>query len=387
MGETTSMRIGISVLTHAGQNIWENGLGQNVIFLAQSFQKLPFVQSVVLLNGGDQSTMPPQVNLDALGLRMMSAHEATDHIDLAIEMAGALDVKWLDYLRAQGKKVVWYCAGQPYVGLIEPSVFERPGFFSRADRCDEIWILPKDFAAFAPMLRALHRCPVHEVPYIWSPQFLDARARELEKEGYSFGYKPRAPGAGLRVAIFEPNVSVVKCTNIPMLICDEAYRAQPAQVDFMHVLNTLHLKDHPTLLYLANSLNLVKQHKAIFQGRHDFAGYMVQHADAVVSHQWQNDQNYNYLDALHGNYPLIHNSPWLRDAGYSDYYYPDFNTVEGGARLLLAASGHDSRLDHHRKQAQRVIAGVDPFAHGNLQSLARRLQSLFRNAAGAGAAA
>ena len=54
------------------------------------------------------------------------------------------------------------------------------------------------------------------------------------------------------MAIFEPNVSVVKCSNIPMLVCDEAFRADPAQVDFMHVLNTLHLKDHPTLLYLAN---------------------------------------------------------------------------------------------------------------------------------------
>ncbi|WP_411878979.1 DUF2827 family protein [Polaromonas sp. YR568] len=386
------MRIGISVLTHAGQNIWENGLGQNVVFLAQAFQKLPFVQSVVLLNGGDQSTMPPQVDMDALGLRMMHVHEATDHIDMAIEMAGALDVKWLDYLRAQGKKVVWYCAGQPYVGLIEPTVFDRPGFFSRADRCDEIWALPKDYSAFAPMLRALHRCPVHEVPYIWSPQFLAERVKELEKDGYSFGYKKRAPGAdgksaGLRVAIFEPNVSVVKCSNIPMLVCDEAFRAEPGQVQFMHVLNTLHLKDHPTLLYLANSLDMVRQQKAIFQGRHDFAGYMVQHADAVVAHQWQNDQNYNYLDALYGNYPLVHNSPWLRDAGYSDYYYPDFDTVEGGRKLLLAAGQHDKRLDHHQRQARQVIASVDPFAHRNLQSYARRLQHLFRNAAATGAAA
>lgn len=386
------MRIGISVLTHAGQNIWENGLGQNVVFLAQAFQKLPFVQSVVLLNGGDQSTMPPQVDMDALGLRMVHVHEATDHIDLAIEMAGALDVKWLDYLRAQGKKVVWYCAGQPYVGLVEPTVFDRPGFFSRADRCDEIWILPKDFAAFAPMLRALHRCPVHEVPYIWSPQFLAERVKELEKDGYAFGYKKRIPNAegktaGLRVAIFEPNVSVVKCSNIPMLVCDEAFRADPAQVDFMHVLNTLHLKDHPTLLYLANSLDMVKRQKAIFQGRHDFAGYMVQHADAVVAHQWQNDQNYNYLDALYGNYPLVHNSPWLRDAGYADYYYPDFDTVEGGRKLLLAARQHDARLEHHERQARQVIDAVDPFAHRNLQSYARRLQHLFRNAAGTGVAA
>lgn len=386
------MRIGISVLTHAGQNIWENGLGQNVVFLAQAFQKLPFVQSVILLNGGDQSVMPPQVNMDALGLRMMSVHEATDQIDVAIEMAGALDVKWLDYLRAQGKKVIWYCAGQPYVGLIEPTVFENPGFFSRADRCDEIWALPKDFTEFAPLLRSLHRCPVYEVPYIWSPQFLAERVKELEKDKYSFGFKKRIPDAtgkiaGLRVATFEPNVSVVKCSNIPMLICDEAFRTDPSQVEFMHVLNTLHLKDHPTLLYLANSLDLVKQQKTIFQGRHDFAGYMVQHANAVVAHQWQNDQNYNYLDALYGNYPLIHNSPWLRDAGYPDYYYPDFDTHEGARKLLLAASHHDTHLDHFRSQANKVIASVDPFAHRNLQNYARRLQHLFSDTAGKGVAA
>jgi len=375
------MRIGISVLTHAGQNIWENGLGQNVIFLAQAFQKLPFVQSVVLLNGGDQSTMPEQVDMDALGLKMMPVREATDHIDVAIEMAGALEVQWLDYIRARGKKVIWYCAGQPYVGLIEPTVFQKPGFFSRADRCDEIWALPKDFSAFAPLLRTLHRCPVYEVPYIWSPQFLAQRVAQLEQEGYSFGYQKRIADAngkvqGLRVAMFEPNVSVVKASSIPMLICDEAFRQEPDRIDFMHALNTVHFKDHPTLLYLANSLDIVKGQKAVFQGRHDFAGYMVQHADTVVAHQWQNDQNYNYLDALYGNYPLIHNSPWLRDAGYGSYYYPDFNTTEGAKQLLHAAHQHDGQLDIVKKQADRVIAAVDPLSHNNLQNYARRLLHL-----------
>ena len=383
------MRIGISVLTHAGQNIWENGLGQNVIFLAQAFQKLPFVQSVILLNSGDQNAMPPQVDMDAMGLQMMHPRDATDHIDVAIEMAGALDVKWLDHLRAQGKKVVWYCAGQPYVGLIEPTVFEHPGFFSRADRCDEIWALPKDFLPFSPMLKALHRCPVHEVPYLWSPQFLERRITELEKDGYSFGYSRRLPDAegrtaGLRVVIFEPNVSVVKCASIPMLVCDEAFRADPERVEFMHVLNTVHFKDHPTLLFLANSLDLVKQQKAVFQGRHDFAGYMVQHANAVVAHQWQNDQNYNYLDALHGNYPLIHNSPWLRDVGY---YYPDFNTIEGARQLLLAASQHDAQLDSYRVQARGVIDAVSPFSHDNLQKYARRLLHLCHGDASTGLSA
>ncbi len=373
------MRIGISVLTHAGQNIWENGLGQNVIFLAQIFQKLPFVQSVALLNGGDQRTMPPQVDMSSLGLALLPISEAANQIDVAIEMGGALDVKWLDHLRAQGKKVIWYCAGHPYAGLIETSIFGKPGYFNRADRCDEIWLLPEYFTAFSPMLRTLYRCPVIEVPYVWSPQFLAQRVAEIEKEGVEFGYKTRVADAlgrrpGLRVAIFEPNVSVAKASTIPMLICDEAYRAEPDSVDFMHVLNTLHLKDHPTLLYLANSLNLVREHKAVFQGRHDFAWYMVNHADAVLAHQWTNDQNYNYLDALYGSYPLIHNSPWLKGAGY---FYPDFDTQEGAKQLVLAASVHDSQLDQYKWAAQKVIAQVNPLSHQNLQTYSRLLLRLW----------
>ena len=61
------MRIGISVITHADQNIWENGLGQNTLHLARLFRSLPFVENVLLLNCGDQDGMPSQVADDAAG--------------------------------------------------------------------------------------------------------------------------------------------------------------------------------------------------------------------------------------------------------------------------------------------------------------------------------
>ncbi|MFD2781245.1 DUF2827 family protein [Novosphingobium pokkalii] len=48
------MRIGISIITHAGQNIWNNGIGQHVYHLATLFRHLPFVEAVYLLNCGDQ---------------------------------------------------------------------------------------------------------------------------------------------------------------------------------------------------------------------------------------------------------------------------------------------------------------------------------------------
>jgi len=375
------MRIGISVITHTGQNIWQNGLGQNVIFLAELFQRLPFVESVLLIDVGDQGVMPAQVDLAARNLRLMRAHEASDEVDVIVEMGCALDIEWLDLMRARGKKVVFYCCGQPYVGFAEPAIFTKPTHAPRPDRCDEVWHLPKD-AALAPMMHLLHRCDVHEAPFIWHPQFVRQRMREVEAFGMRYGYALHETGAdgkrrGLRVAIFEPNISVVKTSSIPMLVCDEAYRADAGSVQAMHVLNTLHLKDHPTMLYFANSLDLVRQHKATFHGRHDIVGFMVEHADAIVSHQWQNEQNYSYLDALYGDYPLVHNSPWLKDAGY---YYHGFDAREGAAQLLRAVVEHASGLDDYRRRSQRVFDAVDPFNQRNLDAYAARLLHLCRDA-------
>ena len=374
------MRIGISVITRAGQNIWENGLGQNVVFLAQLFRQLPFVRSVVLIDVGDQGRMPGQVDMQALGLQLMRQAEAADAVDVIVEMAGALDRRWLELQRARGKKVVYCCAGQPYVALIENSVFDRPGL-PQPGPCDQVWLLPKD-AAHVSMMRTYARCEVQVAPYLWSPAFLQARIDDIGRQGFRFGWEAQAPGAArraLRVAIFEPNISVAKTSSISMLACEEAYRAQPGSIQMMHVLNSMHMKDHPTLLYLANSLDLVRQHKACFHGRHDIAGFMAQHADAVVSHQWTNDQNYSYLDALYGGYPLVHNSPWLHGFG-AGYYYPGFDTAQGGRQLRLAWAEHDERLPDQRRAAADVFAAVDPLAQANLQAYADLLASLCRDA-------
>jgi hypothetical protein len=378
------MRIGISVLSHEGQNIWQNGLGQHVIFLAQTFQRLPTVQSVVLIDVGSERHLPHAVDEVAPGLAIVTQQEATDAVDVVVEMAGALDNAWLDLMRARGRRVVYYCCGQPYVGLVEPTVFDKPVHTSRPDRCDEIWVMSKD-RLHVPMMRTLHRCPVHVVPYIWHAGFLQTRVAEVARHGVEYGYETQASrdareaaGGALRVSIFEPNISVVKCSSIPMLACDEAYRAERTSVAAMHVLNTLHMKDHLTMLHLANSLDLVREHRATFHGRHDIVGFMGQHADAVIAHQWDNDQNYSYLDVLYGDYPLVHNSPWLAGFG-AGYYYPGFDAREGGQQLVAAARHHDAGLDEYRSRTRAVFDAVDPFGADNLQAYAERLAALVEN--------
>ena len=89
------MRIGISVITHAGQNIWENGMGQNVLFLARLLQRIEFVESVTLVDVGDQQTMPPQVDLAAMGLSLV-----TGFLGLFLAMPIVGHATWHLYRRA-----------------------------------------------------------------------------------------------------------------------------------------------------------------------------------------------------------------------------------------------------------------------------------------------
>ncbi|APA86518.1 DUF2827 domain-containing protein [Paraburkholderia sprentiae WSM5005] len=370
------MKIGISVLTHEGQSIWENGLGQNIFYFVQLLRGLPFVKEIVLLNCGDQPRLPPEAEALAQGVPLVAPRDLAELPDVIVEMGGGLDVEWLDYARAQGKKVVFFCCGQPYVGLIEPSVFQRDGYFSRATRCDEIWVLGKD-RALMPMLRTLHRCPVFEVPFLWDSTFIEQRIAAVEQVGLKFGYQSRSAlgesvRRSLRVAVFEPNISVVKCCVIPMLIGEAAFRAEPDAVKSLHLLNSVQMRDHPSFSFLLGSMDLHRQERVRLDGRHDFAGFMSQHADAVIAHHWQNDQNILYLDALYGGYPLIHNSPWLEGYGY---YYPD-SDIETGAAQLLRARQHDTHHKYYLQRTRSFLASLSPREPANISAYARRLLAL-----------
>ena len=305
----------------------------------------------------------------------MRPREATHHIDVMIELAGGLDLEWLDYLRALGKRVVFQACGHPYANLAEPSVFGRDAYFSRAQRCDEVWLLPM-FAHLLPLMVTLHRCPVYVMPYIWSSQFLAQRVRTVQAEGHAFGFDGGSLHRPWRAAVFEPNVSVVKSGLLPMLICDAAYRQAADSLSCVHLLNTVQFAEHPTFAHLCTGLALSVAGRLALEQRHDFAGFMATRGvDLVVSHQWTNMQNYLYLDALHGGYPLVHNSPWLQQAGQG-YYYSGFDIDHGAAQIATARVQHraDDRDQASRRQA--FLAGLEPCGPDNLRAYGQQMALL-----------
>ncbi|ALX42582.1 hypothetical protein AQ610_09250 [Burkholderia humptydooensis] len=353
-----------------------------MFFLVKLLRALPAIEDVALIDCGPEPALPAQAKALFPDLPLMAPREAAQRVDVVIGMSGGPDAEWLDHVRARGKKVVYLCGGEPDAQWLGPSVFQRGGYGSHAPRCDEIWVLPKD-RAFGPVLEALHRCPVHEVPLLWDPMFIDRRIGGLAARGRRFGYAARHGGRGgtrgLRVAIFEPDGAQAKRCVIPVLACDMAFRAAPDAIDEVRVLDGALMQAHPSFSFLRNSLGVKQAGRLHLDGRHDFADYMSRAADAVVAHHWRDDRNVPHLDALYGGYPLIHNATWLADLGY---YYPAFDVLSAARALVAAATRHDAAQADYVRRSRAFLAGLSPLSPANGARYLQRLLHLTAARAG-----
>lgn len=230
------------------------------------------------------------------------------------------------------------------------------------------------------MLRTLSRVPVRAVPHIWSPAFLERQIAAQAAAGRVFGFRGHEQTRrAWRVGIFEPNISVVKNCFIPMLVCDAAYRQCAEALDLMMVVNTFHMKEHSTFNAFALHLDMTRARKASYEPRLAFVECMAEHRlDAVVSHQWECGLNYLYYDALHGGYPLVHNSDYLLDAGVG-LHYRGFEASAGADQLLAAWRCEPGFWEDYRAKAAAWLATLHPAHEENIRTYTREIERLLKD--------
>ena len=370
------MNVGISIFASKNVNIWNNGINQNIAFLVMAMRKIPMVKKVFLINGGDADEMPKDLCFEGLDVELVRQDQVTHEVDYVIEMGASLSQDWVQHVKALGARVACFQVGQPYVGPAEVVLFgKKEGGAPFQGLVDEIWLLPQYMHSGAAMGRTMARCEVLPMPHIWAPYFLD-EALKLRADRDRFGYSTANGANGKRAwraAIFEPNISVAKNCFVPMLICEQVQRTRPEAIGLMMALNTFHMKDHLTFNRFAIHLDITRAGKATYEPRLAFLDVMLGHSvDAVVSHQWENAQNYVYYEALYGGYPLIHNSPYLQKAGMG-FYYADFEAAEGGRQFAQAWDLPAEYWGEYRRNAANYLKTVSPEAPENLAAFAQRL--------------
>ncbi|WP_028605043.1 DUF2827 domain-containing protein [Ottowia thiooxydans] len=363
------LRIGVTLLVRDGQSLWENGIFQNCIFLVQLLRQCPGVVQAYIVFVGDGSAQAKRELLQDTDLAAMDLSDAAGQLDMVIEMSAQLSAEWTIAFRERGGKLVSMCVGNDFAIDAERLGYDLPaGRLVPHHPRDAVWTLPEYETVGAPYYAATFRAPVSILPHLWSAELLEASLRR-RGDGVRFGYEPGR--RRWRLAIMEPNLSIVKTCVIPFLVCEAAHRADADKIEYLHVFNTEQLKSNAVFSGVFSSMNLTRHELAGFNGRHTIVEVLTEHADALVCHQWENAQNYLYYEALHGGYPLIHNSHLIADCGWR---YQGFDCEEGGRVLLEAIAGHDHNLQDYRRRADIFLRTLHPLHEANIHAYSEAIR-------------
>ncbi len=364
------MRVGISIQSDSGRNVVNSDPLQAIYNLAHLMRKIAFVEDVFLLNCDDSEGYPDGVREFASGFALAKPGEVVDNLDIVINTGANIDMEWIRRFWARGGKIAYHVGSQPYAALVEKTMFDRDDTFVEPERCDEVWLTP-DSRQFRAMVEAIYRCPTYEVPYLWSARFLEETIRQASESESSFGYVAGQLTAGeLRPAIFEPNLSPTAMALIPLLICEEVQRQRPGSVTSVDLVNGEHMCSQLSFIFFMRNLHIYNSERVRIHGFDCIANVMTRTANLVVSHQIERPQANLYFEALHGTYPLVHNSQFFSDVGY---YYHQSDVQAGASAMFQALRNHDLDLVDYSRKARAKINQASPEASANIDWYARRL--------------
>jgi len=371
------MKIGVTVsISKENQSLFTNGILQNAIYLVKTL-KAAGHESYLVHIGDLKTPFEGKVNWDLSETPMYSYVDCYKTTDIMFYLGATLRDKDSRAFKSTGahKKIIRYVCGNSYILDAEASIFDRselPKYKNSAKTTgygqlvDEVWLIPQQEKLNKEYLRVLYNLPADKVkivPFIWDPMFIDIGCASfndpdikenlegLEDKPFPM-YIPGKDNLNKSISCFEPNINIIKFSMIPTLITND-YLDSGGEFKQLNVFcgdSLIKQKYYPSVV----------QHSSIFKSDPIQIKYLpripvvlgLSKTDIVIAHQWENPLNYSYLDALYLNFPLVHNSPYLKDAGY---YYPDFNIGEGKIQLDNAMNNHDKHIKEYSDRTEDVL--------------------------------
>ncbi len=322
------------------RSLFTNGLNQNIIFFSEMLKDMGYNVSICVNHDVEESLNPP------LGILIMEEHELDEYKFDYILQSGFL-LKEESVLNAKRKnsrcKNIHIHYGNRLLTDIEMSVLDDKTSLSPL-RVDESWVSPH-YSFSIPYLQTYYNTQkVFVCPYIWTPKYMDESLR----------YVPNSPQ---NIGVMEPNLNITKNCLMPIFLIEKVFKEEPDLIEALQVYCSSGLRDKLYFKSLMSKLSIILKGKAFFGNRvpmHE----AFSRSNVLVSHQLLNGLNYTYMEALYLDIPLIHNSEYIREAGY---YYPEYDLNIGAEKLKEALKFHKENLSDYKVQAQKVIQRFSPF--------------------------
>jgi hypothetical protein len=333
------------------QNLFINGLTQNIVVLYHLFESLGY--DSYLLQHSTTASDKKAFLKNYRSITTQGMVQQRMNIRAFIEIGMSLDSLTRGYLRSVGAKIVKLYLGNILNIDIETIQNYSNMFFNHhiVGEIDEIWTSPHymqhmDYAAL------LNRTPMDKgrvVPYVWDSCFLTQYGNREQ-----FEWIPPADWQTMDIIIMDPNISFQKCTFYSILLVEAYAKLHPEWRGTVHIINGDRLKlssnSHNNLL---PTLSLYRAGRVKLYERKKIHQILEQHRSACfLTHQWNNDYNYMTLELLYCNYPILHNSEGWAPYGYSYSINAWDKAIE---TLHGALSNHVRNLHIYKTHAANLI--------------------------------
>lgn len=327
-----------------------NGLQQNIIFLAELIKDLGHTPFIAVGHDIDKCVDPPS------DVVILEHKEILDlpKIDYLLQTGWVVGKNTIDFLKTKNPscKNIHIHYGNRLLADVEQCKWDNRCVSPY--RVDECWVSPHYEFSFNYFKTYYKTQKVFELPYIWSPKYAKMHNDIWKAAGYDCQY---TPGEEKTIAVLEPNLNMTKNCIPSIFIVEELMTQHGELFKELIVYCSSQIRDKNYFKTLMWGLDITKKGKITFADRKKFSTIFSKEANVVVSHQLLNALNYTYLEALYFNIPLVHNSEYIKDAGY---YYPEYDTILGAKALHEALAYHDKNLNDYQTRAQRVIDRYSP---------------------------
>jgi len=334
------------------KGIFSNGLQQNIVFLSELLKDIGFTPLIVVNHNVEECIDPPT---DILILEQHEIPEYCQDLYAVLQTGWVLSKKSIDTIKdiCPKCKNIYVHYGNRLLADIEQSSWDhtRPLIDYRVD---ENWLSPH-YEFSIPYFKTYYKSEkVFEIPYIWDPKYMDIHEKIWNKEGKTCFY---SKDKEKNIGIFEPNLNVTKHCLPSIMIIEELYSQSKDLFNKCNVYCSQKLRDKNYFKALMWQLEIQKAGLINYLSRTTISKVFSEDVSVSLSNQLLNGLNYTYLEALYFNIPLVHNSEYIKGAGY---YYPEYDTKKGADALRLALTYHDQNLEEYKKQSQIILDRYSP---------------------------
>lgn len=339
-------KIGITMNYIPVTKIWSNGLYQNILTLYKLLKKVENYDIFIILAAKTSEEVEdfksnfPDIDIEEYGELFTPKND----YDLLLEVGYAWDSHHVKKLKAVNPtvKLVGISYGNLYHIFNESLVFGKPDSVPPInDYRDAQWISPH-FEPTIEWFKLTFRTELVKIaPFVWSPDFLEKKIADNNLSLKDF----QKTNLRRSIGVLEPNINVIKTCTTTAAIAEMAHRLGKDPYDQCYIFNGKKMLKSKVADMLFAKYDAVKDKKLFFEDRYQFVDIFTKHCGILLSHQHCNALNYIYLEALYCGIPMVHNSPYFKEAGY---YYEEFDIKTGAEQLLKALKESKSEEEQTR---------------------------------------